>query len=67
VLPENEVPNTDIPFIDVTGEIYKDMCALLYAYRFGRISFLELLDKFEEALNIKTPPTTSPQQQTKKE
>ena len=62
-MSENEVPNTDIPFVDVSKETYKDMCADLYAYRFGRISFLELLDKFEEALNIKNPPATSSQQQ----
>jgi hypothetical protein len=28
------------------------MYHLLYAYRFGSISFLELLDKFEEILHI---------------
>jgi len=66
-LAGNEVPNTDRPSVDVSGDIYKDMCALLYAYRFGRISFLELLDKFEEALNIRTSPATSPQQQMEEE
>jgi hypothetical protein len=29
------------------------MCTVLYAYRFGTISFLDLLDKFEEILQIK--------------
>ena len=31
---------------------YEQMYHLLYAYRFGAISFLELLDKFEAILNI---------------
>jgi hypothetical protein len=31
---------------------YEQMYHLLYAYRFGSISFLELLDKFEEILHI---------------
>jgi hypothetical protein len=30
----------------------EQMYKLLYAYRFGSISFLELLDKFEEILHI---------------
>jgi len=66
-LSENEVSKTDIPSVNIPGETYKDMCAHLYAYRFGRISFLELLDKFEEALNIQTPSATSPQQQAEEE
>ena len=40
------------------GEDYKKMCALLYAYRFGTIEFLELLDRFEKILHIKSPQTT---------
>lgn len=31
---------------------YEQMYHLLYAYRFGSSSFLELLDKFEEILHI---------------
>jgi hypothetical protein len=31
---------------------YEQMYNLLYAYRFGAISFLELLDKFEVILHI---------------
>jgi len=66
-LAGNEAPNTDIPSVDITGDTYKEMCALLYQYRFGRISFLELLDRFEERLNIRTSPATSPQQQMEQE
>jgi len=66
-LAENEVPNSNRPSVDVSGDTYKDMYTLLNAYHFGRISFLELMDKFEEVLNIKTPPATSPQQQTEEE
>ena len=35
---------------------YKQLYQLLFAYYFGTISFLELLDAFEEALRIKTRP-----------
>ncbi len=31
---------------------YEKMNAMLYAYRFGTIGFLELLDAFEEILHI---------------
>ena len=34
---------------------YEKMNALLYAYRFGTIGFLELLDAFEEILHIQPP------------
>ncbi len=33
---------------------YERMCRALYAYRFGNIGFLELLDKFEEILGIES-------------
>ena len=33
---------------------YEKMNDLLYAYRFGTISFLDLLAAFEEILHIKT-------------
>ena len=36
----------------VSDADYEQMYHLLYAYRFGSISFLELLDKFEEILHI---------------
>jgi hypothetical protein len=32
--------------------IYEQLYLLLHAYRFGAISFLELLDAYEEALGI---------------
>jgi hypothetical protein len=34
--------------------IYEQICAYLYDYRFGRITFLELLDKWKEVLKIPT-------------
>jgi hypothetical protein len=34
---------------------YEKMYALLYAYRFGTIGFLELLDAFEQILRIQPP------------
>ncbi len=33
--------------------------ALLYAYRFGTIGFLELLDAFEEILRVHTPQSNT--------
>jgi hypothetical protein len=36
----------------ISDEDYEQMYHLLYAYRFGSISFLELLDQFEEILHI---------------
>ncbi len=33
--------------------VYEQLYSKLYAYRFGVISFLELLDAFEEILHIK--------------
>jgi hypothetical protein len=36
---------------------YEQMYHLLYAYRFGSISFLELLDKLEEILHIDASQT----------
>jgi hypothetical protein len=37
---------------------YEQMYSLLYAYRFGAISFLELLDKFEAILHINSAPVS---------
>jgi hypothetical protein len=39
----------------------EQMYKLLYAYRFGSISFLELLDKFEEILHLGAPQTGPPE------
>jgi hypothetical protein len=39
----------------------EQMYKLLYAYRFGSISFLELLDKFEEILHIVASQTGPPE------
>jgi hypothetical protein len=36
----------------VSDADYEQMYSLLYAYRFGTISFLELLDKLETILRI---------------
>jgi hypothetical protein len=40
------------PAPTVSDADYEQMYHLLYAYRFGAISFLELLDKFEAILHI---------------
>ena len=34
--------------------IYEQMWRYMYDYRFGRISFLELLDKWREVLHLPT-------------
>lgn len=34
---------------------YEHMCRALYANGFGTIGFLDLIDRFEEALQIKPP------------
>ena len=34
--------------------IYEQMWRYMYDYRFGRITFLELLDKWREVLNLPT-------------
>jgi hypothetical protein len=36
--------------------IYEQLYRQLHAYRFGAISFLELLDRFEQILHIHSPP-----------
>ncbi len=43
---------------------YEQMYALLYAYRFGRITFIELLDKWKEVLHL---PASAQQQQAQHE
>lgn len=35
--------------------VYEQLYNHLYAYRFGKIGFLELLDVFEEVLRIQPP------------
>ncbi len=35
--------------------VYEQLYSKLYAYRFGTIGFLELLDAFEEILHIQPP------------
>jgi hypothetical protein len=37
--------------------VYEQLCLSLYAYQFGTITFLELLDQFEEILHVQTPQT----------
>ena len=44
---------------EATPDDYEQMHALLYAYRFGTIGFLELLAAFEEILQIQ-PPQPNP-------
>jgi hypothetical protein len=47
----------------VSDADYEQMYGLLYAYRFGAINFLELLDKLEAILQIKSSqsgPQTDP-------
>ncbi len=41
-----------------SDDIYETMCLSLYAYRFGAIGFLDLLEKFEETLGIRSPQTS---------
>jgi hypothetical protein len=38
--------------------IYEQLWLKLYAYHFGTIGFLELLDTFEQILHITPPQTT---------
>ena len=44
----------------VSDEDLEQMYHLLYTYRFGSISFLELLDMFEDILHLGTPQTGPP-------
>lgn len=39
--------------------VYEQLYSHLYAYRFGTIGFLELLDVFEEILQIQPPQPNS--------
>jgi hypothetical protein len=39
----------------VAGEIYKEMCMLLYKQQLGQITFLEMLSQWEEMLGISSP------------
>jgi hypothetical protein len=41
----------------MSGSLYESLCLWMYMYRFGTISFLELLNRFEEALGIQPPRT----------
>ena len=40
--------------------IYERMAKLIYAYHFGRISYLDMLTQFEEMLGL-VPPQTDQQ------
>ncbi len=40
-----------------SDDIYKSMCVSLYAYRFGTISFLDLVGRLEEILGLASPQT----------
>jgi hypothetical protein len=51
----------DAPPAPMVSEVdLEQMYHLLYAYRFGSISFLELLDMFEDILQIGAPQTGPP-------
>jgi hypothetical protein len=52
---EHEAPQTSEARRAIAENTYETMCTLLYAYRFGTIGSLELLDKFEEILQIEPP------------
>lgn len=45
---------TEQPEKPLELSLYEQLYHKLYAYRFGSINFLELLDAFEEILHIKT-------------
>lgn len=51
------MPNTE----QQTNKAYEQMCTALYAYRYGAIGFLDLIERFEKVLGI-TPPQPKPQQ-----
>jgi len=53
ILPGDQ-PNQPTEPPSVSGTDYEQMYHLLHAYRFGAISFLELLDAFEQVLHLKT-------------
>jgi hypothetical protein len=66
-MQDHEVhPRTDVIVTEppaVSDADYEQMYSLLYAYRFGAINFLELLEKFEAILRInssQTGPQTDP-------
>ena len=42
------------PIAAAEPSIYEQMYHYLYDYRFGRITFLELLDKWKEVLQLPT-------------
>lgn len=48
ILPVND--EEQLPYV-----LYERMCVAIYAYRFGTISFLELLDRLEDILGIEPP------------
>ena len=49
---EQREPSTEL-------SVHEQLYQKLYAYQFGSIDFLELLDVFEEILHIKTNPDQS--------
>ena len=56
---EDSVPEAE-QSPDAAESGYRRMCMLLYAYRFGTISFLDLLARFEAILGITPPPDDLP-------
>jgi len=42
------------PIVTAEPSIYEQMYRYLYDYHFGRITFLELLDKWREVLRLPT-------------
>ena len=47
-LPDKPADQTTEP------SVYEQMWRYMYDYRFGRITFIELLDKWREVLNLPT-------------
>lgn len=42
---------------DLRAASYERMCVALYTYRYGAITFLDMLALFEENLGIRSPQT----------
>lgn len=49
--------DTDVGDSDRRATSYERMCVALYTYRYGAITFLDLLALFEENLGLRSPQT----------
>lgn len=52
---DNQTTAQAEPVVAAEPSIYEQMYNYLYDYRFGRMTFLELLDKWREVLNLSHP------------